>query len=765
MFRFIETVRAQRDFVKRSKTHREELSRDMGVGSATMIGVGAMIGAGIFVLTGMAAGTAGPALGLAFLLNGGVTLLTAMVYAELGSSFHDAGGGYLWVKEALPNPNGFLSGWMSWFAHMVACSLYALGFGAYFSHMLVEMGFVFSPVVEAWLPEGLAVFVVLLFSFINFRGASETGLVGIIITGLKIVILVVFITFGISRIIDNPVSLSQFTPFMPNGWGGIFVAMGLTFIAFEGYEIISQCSEEIQDPKRNIPRAIFWSLIIVIPIYLLIAFVAIGAVDGGDIPVWQYLGLKKEIAMVEAARQLMPYGAILLIVGGLFSTTSALNATIYSSSRVSFAMGRDHNLPDAFARVHSKRKTPHVALFISTIFIIFMAVTFPIEDVASAADIMFLLLFLLVNLSMINLRRTRPDLDRGFVVPLFPLVPIVAILTQLFLAVYMFHYSSLAWYVTGIWIALGLFVYYSYSRLKEEKERASEVVHIEKEMVESKFRIVVPIVNTSELNPLMIVASSIAKDREGAITALSVVEIPHQTPISQGRQFVDEKKHVVLEADRWDEVAPVDTMVRVSHDVAVAITDTVVEDDADLVIMGWSGHSRTQYKKLGSVLDTVLKVTPAHLGVIMLREINELKTILLPTAGGPNAELAARFAASIARTTGASLTSVIVVKPDISEDEAVQKMAVMDKTMKDIDLEGIDFEQKLIRDRSPAYGLIKESSKYDLVMIGATREPIWKRLFLGDIPTTVARSSKKTVMMVKMYKGPVFSWFKKFFSG
>ena len=120
--------------------YEAHLSRDMGLFSVTMMGVGAMIGAGIFVLTGIAAGAAGPALVLVFLLNGFVALLTAMVYAELGSCFPDAGGGYLWIKEGLPQPMGFLSGWMSWFAHAVACSLYALGFGAYFGHVLHELG-------------------------------------------------------------------------------------------------------------------------------------------------------------------------------------------------------------------------------------------------------------------------------------------------------------------------------------------------------------------------------------------------------------------------------------------------------------------------------------------------------------------------------------------------------------------------------------------------------------------------------------------------
>src|SRR4030042_4444408 len=179
------------------------LSREMGLMSATMIGVGAMIGAGIFVLIGIAAGVAGPALILVFALNGLVALLTAMSYAELGSCFHDAGGGYLWVKEGLPKWNGFLSGWMSWFAHAVACSLYALGFGAYFGHVLNEIGFsvphwgFVSP--EKLLAAGIAV----LFAYINFRGASETGKIGNLVTMAKIIILLIFIGFGLEMMFSQ----------------------------------------------------------------------------------------------------------------------------------------------------------------------------------------------------------------------------------------------------------------------------------------------------------------------------------------------------------------------------------------------------------------------------------------------------------------------------------------------------------------------------------------------------------------------------------
>jgi amino acid transporter len=242
-----------------------------------------MIGAGIFVLTGIAAGTAGPGLLLAFLLNGIVTLFTALAYAELGSAIPEAGGGYLWIKHALPSINGFLSGWMSWFAHAVAGSLYALGFGAYFGLLLENYGISLFGLSGEGLDKFLAVVVALIFIYINYRGASETGTIANIVGFTKIVILGVFIISGLYTIYYSPDWFSNFNPFLPNGFGGIFMAMGLTFIAFEGYEVIAQTAEEVKNPKKNIPKAIFLSLLIVIPIYLLVAFASIGALKT-DIP-------------------------------------------------------------------------------------------------------------------------------------------------------------------------------------------------------------------------------------------------------------------------------------------------------------------------------------------------------------------------------------------------------------------------------------------------------------------------------------------------
>ena len=240
--------------------------------------------------------------------------------------------------------------------------------------------------------------------------------------------------------------------------------------------------------------------------------------------------------MVEAARQFFPYGEFVLLIGGLLSTMSALNATIYSSSRVSFSMGRDGSFPKIFAKVHKKRRTPFVATLISSLLIIIMALALPIHDVASAADIMFLLLFLMVNMAVINLRRTKPSTRRGYSMPWFPYVPILGILTKLFLAVFMFGYSPVAWYTTLIWIVGGVIFYYAYAREKHiaMAEEIVKTVHEEKEVVTKEFKAMLPIANPESIKPLVKFAAPIVNNNNGQLTLLNVINIPARS--SNGRR-------------------------------------------------------------------------------------------------------------------------------------------------------------------------------------------------------------------------------------
>jgi amino acid transporter/nucleotide-binding universal stress UspA family protein len=765
-----------------AQSHKMELARDMGLMHVTMIGVGAMIGAGIFVLTGLAAGVAGPALILVFAFNGLVTALTAMSYAELGSCFPEAGGGYLWVKEALPQPNGFLSGWISWFAHAVACSLYAVAFGTFTVDLLHLAGVDLARPFHALSPEHapmlaaklMAVLITLLFVWINVRGAKETGQAESFVTIVKIVVIAMFIGFGLYAIFAGKTAgpwQSQFSGFFQKGWTGIIMAMGLTFIAFEGYEIIAQCGEEVKDPKRNIPRSIFLSLIIVVPIYILVAFVALGAVEpeGGQ-PTWQYLGENGEMAMIEAAQHFMlgKVGRIIFLIGGLFSTMSALNATIYSSSRVSFAMGRDHNLPGLFAKIHARKRTPYLATYLSGALIIFMAAALPIEDIASATDAMFLLLFILVNLAVINLRKNRPDLDRGFKVPLFPLIPIAATILNLLLAVFLFFYRPLGILVCVGYLLLGIMLYYAYSRHKEFKAKAEPVIHAERPVFHAAprhFHILAPMANEQTLEQLQRFAIRLAKANEGDITALNVIRVPAQLPPSEGRKYLDQARGLMSRAVHMaeDEDIPVFSVVKVSHNVPKAVIETCSEHKINLMVLGWEGKVPARDRVFGTILDEIIRNTVCDIAMLCRAPSQEApaERVLIPVSNVRYAVLSLKVAEALKPDPE---TPIVLFHATQHDDMSGIREKLQDDLSKLAGTVTPERYQIIIRKtHGIPEAVLEEARHHDMIIMGAPEEGLVRRAVFGDMPEMIARELKGPLILTKRYTGHVRSWFQKFF--
>jgi amino acid transporter/nucleotide-binding universal stress UspA family protein len=726
------------------------LSREMGLWDAALIGVGAMIGAGIFVLTGIAAGVAGPGLIITFSLNGFVALLTAFSYAELGSCFHDAGGGYLWVKEGLPKWNGFLSGWMSWFAHAVACSLYALGFGAYFELVLREFhislpqwGF-FSP------QKLLAALAAVAFAYVNVRGASETGKVGNFVTLAKVLILIVFIVLGLGVIFQTPSWRTAFTPFLPYGWGGVFKAMGLTFIAFQGFEVISQCSEEIRNPKKNIPRAVFLSLAIVIPIYLLVAFTAIGTVRAEGMTPWAYLASHKETALVKVAETFFVGGGIMLLVGGIISTMSALNATVFSSSRVAFAMGRDRNFPAFFGRVHPRNRTPHLSILFSLFIVVTMAVSFPIEDVASAADIMFLLLFLQVNITLIRLRKKRPDLDRGFFTPLFPYLSIAGIALLLFLAVYMFSYSPKAWAVTAVWIAAGLIVYRSYAA-------GREIRHIQKvdslERLERKeYRILVPLANQRSVSSLTTVATAIARKHSASVIFLHVNEVPDGAPLDI-KPAESDRAEALFERARTalaDSGIPNRSILIVAHRISQGIVDTAVEEGCNFIVVGRDKHPRFMERIFASIIDSLVAKAPCEVAVLHgALASGGVRTILLPFGRDVHTILATEIAPAFQEYFGCRVKLVLVFEPGTANGEKAERERSVRELMS---ANGLRADLKILHNIDILRGILAESQDADLILMGGRSGDFMELMFGRSLAQEITEQSSCPVLWVKEYQ-------------
>jgi len=742
------------------------LSREMSGFSVTMIGVGAMIGAGIFVLTGIAAGVAGPGLILAFALNGVVTLFTAMAYAELGSCFHDAGGGYLWVKSSLPHPNGFLSGWMSWFAHAVACSLYALGFGAYFGHVLEGFGVSVPHVPYLPLEKMLAVLACLVFSYINFRGASETGKAGNIVTMAKVVIILLFVGAGAWAMQGMPEWKGNFTPFFPVGMGGVFSAMGLTFIAFQGYEVIAQCSEEVMDPKRNIPRAIFFALLIVIPIYLLVAFVALGAIHGEGMPTWQFLGKMKELAVVEAARQFFPGGGVVLLIGGLLSTASALIATIYSSSRVAFAMARDHNLPEFLGKIHAGKKTPHLSIVASAVIVILMAVSLPIEDVASAADIMFLLVFLQVNVTLIRMRKTHPNLPRGYRVPLVPLIPVLGIVTQLFIAVYMFFYSPMAWISAGAWLAVGFVVYKGYASKREELA-VSVLALADAEAARKDYQVLVVPFRQEQVRPLMRIACALAKNYEGEVTAVSVVEAPKGVRLNRYSGGLQEARTLLRLGENIAAAAGVEfrRVVKISHRRSYGILETAREEKSNFILLGPIGKGGWIHQLQEIVLLNVLDHAPCNVAIYRGEALTEVKRILLAVEDTLSCRLAINIAPALSEELKSPVTILRTIDPDAGKAEEQGVAAWMEDVIKDLPFR-VPVEKQVIRSHKVAKTILENVRETDLLLMGASRHVgAISSLFGTDVTEAVVEKAGVPVLLLKRYQQQKSSRFSGILSG
>lgn len=754
-----------------SESGQVTFARDLGFFDASMIGIGAMIGAGIFVLTGIAAGEAGPASILAFALNGVVTLLTAFCYAELASAYPEAGGGYSFVKRAFPGAVGFLSGWMLWFAYTVACSLYALGFAGYFWEFFGK----YLPSIETWVVHlvghrfsvgMVTIFISGMFVWLNVSGTEGAGRAENIITMAKIVVLLVFVVYGFGHIFDTPrETMANFVPFFPKGYSGVIVAMGLTFIAFEGYDLIATVAEEIKEPEKNIPKAIFFSLGVTVTMYLLIVFVSLGAVQPEDEPSWSFLGTFQETAIVRAADSFMPaFGVATIVFGGVLSTMSALNATVLASSRVAFSMSRDRWLPSAVARIHPIKRTPHIAIVATGVILVAVALVLPIGVVGSAASLMFLLTFTLVNLSLVVLRKRDPGAKRQYLAPLFPWLPLAAAAMNILLAVYQFKFDPLAWYVAIGWIVLG-FIAYTFYFEKESGAAAPRVLEaLVQKTPREAYRILIPVANPATISGLLRLAIPISRARSGELVATTTVEVPFQLPIQEGMKYVHQRRPLLRTAqEKAAELGSALTSdIRIAHHVEEGVISASDDLQADLVVMGWKGFTSTRERVFGEIMDRVVRRVKGDVAVVKLIGDAPFNRILLPTSGGPHAEFAAEILEPIVAETGAKVTACYVLPLNATEEDEREARSWVERTLRHVDLGDVDIV--LPKAGSVAAGIARLGASFDLVVIGAAKTGLFKHLLFGEIPERVGRFAQTSVMLVKRREGPARTWMRRILS-
>jgi APA family basic amino acid/polyamine antiporter len=429
-----------------------ELRRSVTATQLTAMGVGAIIGTGIFVVIGEGAGIAGPAVILAFVLAAVASTFSALSYAELASSIPVSGSAYTYTYATLGEIVAWIIGWDLILEYGVSVAAVAVGWGGNFNVFLDAAFGVQLPDAIAKSPEdgGIfnlpAVFIVLAITFLLVRGVRESARANLIMVSVKLVVLTFFIVIALINF-----SPKNFTPFTPQGSGSVTTAAAIIFFAYIGFDAVSTGSEEVRNPARDLPFAVIGSLGICTVFYILTAVGAIGIatpkqLQSSDAPLASAL---KEGAGISWAAWILALGAVVAI-------TSVILVILYGQTRIFFAMCRDGLLPERLAEVNARYGTPAKLTLGLGVLIAILAALVPLGEIVKLVNIGTLFAFVLVNIGVIILRRTRPDMPRPYRVPLSPFFPLLGVAFAVYL---MKDLPLTTWIRFVVWLGAGMLIY------------------------------------------------------------------------------------------------------------------------------------------------------------------------------------------------------------------------------------------------------------------------------------------------------------------
>ncbi len=410
-----------------------ELKRTLNLIDATAIGIGAIIGAGIFVVLGIAVDYAGPAVVISMVIAGIVALFSALSFAELGSAIPKEGGTYEFAYQLISPSVAFLSGCLWLFGQTVAGAAVSLGLASY---LVAVFPFFQLKVV--------AVSAALLLTALNLIGTKHSAMINNILVLIKIVILCLFIGFGVFQV--NPTNYSQFAP---NGFAGILQGAGFIFFAYLGFGRIAALGGEVKNPKRNLPLAILIALATSVVLYVMTGLVATGLQDyrilaGSGSPLADAVKVTGNFTLIAA-----------ISFGALVATTSVLLTNLIGLSRVSFAMANNGQLPKSMSKIHARFGTPYISILVTGALMTILSYVSDLRQTAAITSISILSTHIILHFSVVRLRKRTPDL-KTFKAPLYPLIPALGIVSCIIL---MFSLPMEAW-IVWVGFVTAVSVYY-----------------------------------------------------------------------------------------------------------------------------------------------------------------------------------------------------------------------------------------------------------------------------------------------------------------
>jgi len=429
-----------------------QLKKNLTAFDLALLGIGSVVGTGIFVVTGQGAQLAGPGILLSFIIAAVTCGFCALTYSELACMFPVAGSTYSYTYVAFGEVIAWIIGWDLMLEYLVAASAIASGWSSTFAGLLESAGLklpkaLITTPLQGGIIDVPAVLITLLITLILYIGVRESAKFNNIIVMVKIAVILLFLFLGIRH-----VNLANLKPMMPFGWKGVMAGAAIIFFAYIGFDAVSTAAEETKNPKRDVPLGLMVCLGVVILLYVSVAFVLTGIVPYKEIDVGN--ALPSALARIG-----IRWGGALVATGAIIGMISTLLVTLYGQVRIFMVMARDGLLPAPFAKVHPKHMTPHICTWITGCVTALIAGIFPLPMIIDLCNIGTLFAFVLVSIGVIVLRKTRPEVERRFRTPGVPFTPLITVVFCFYL---MYSLPTVTWIRFGIWLLIGLLIYFLY---------------------------------------------------------------------------------------------------------------------------------------------------------------------------------------------------------------------------------------------------------------------------------------------------------------
>ena len=704
--------------------------RTIGLFGAVTMGVGALLGAGIYVLVGSAAGIAGPSVIFSYILCGSLAFVTTLMYADLSRIIPRSGGGYAYVYDTLGSLGGFSTGWFLALGSILASSLYAIGFAEYAVSLT-------NKETSVEIIRLIAIGITLLITVLNLRpsGNKKFNLQNWIVWG-NVAILLLLIGFSFFHL-----NAGNARPFFPQGFQGTLGAVSLIYISFFGYQLIANNADEIIEPEKTIPKAMKLSMLISMALYALVAIAAVFSVS------WKELSESSAPLVLVANKSFGGNGWMIISFGGVLASLGALSSTLFSQSRQSYTMGKDRFFPDAFGKLNEKTKQPQWAVIAGGLLTSVALATLELDTIAKVTNFSLLLSLLPVSLAMRKIYKDNPAIKpKSKWKKMLPELSLVINVGLLFTM----DIFSLA--LGQQLLILGAFIYFFYSRKREKTAREGLNIVLSDEKRFSflkKNKILVPMSNPETQKALLMFSNTLMAKKGGEIVVLAVKDVSEKKDFYEALSDAQDSLDVIqksIELGKKDNIR-FKPVIRASHNIAQGIVHVADEEKCDLILIGFP-RKPVDYKS--TIFTQVLKLAQNDLLILNLKADPETfspKKIGVYIKGRRNINLMLMCATAVAEKRKARIVLLGFLPVSYTKKQKNNADRRMIESLQNLKSTAL-YDVKLNVSDNPVEELVKMSSELDVLIVG--KESKKRDQSIEELPSfQISRQAACTVLMVQ----------------